>query len=393
MTVPRFDYLAMRLDDLRQTGALRVMRPAIHRGATIIDVNGNQLINFGSNDYLGLASRSASSITRQLEADQSICCGAGASPLVSGYTELHAELCTLLAEFEDTQAAIVFPSGYAACCGTVATLAEAGDLLLSDQFNHASLIDGCRLSRASRFIYPHRDVASLASLLEQHRVAHARAWVVTDGVFGMDGDVAPLCQLCDLADRYDATVIVDEAHATGVLGNDGSGLCGELGVKSRVLVRIGTLSKAIGAHGGFVVGPQVVMDYLVNRCRSLIFSTAASPLTIAAAIDAIEIIRAQSQRREHLRLLTTSLRSRLAKAFPTATLPTTIPGVPIVPLVLGDNAAALRVSVSLQAMGFFVPAIRPPTVPQGTARLRISLSAAHTVEQVDQLAKSLIEVF
>jgi 8-amino-7-oxononanoate synthase len=382
MSGHRFDFLAEKLNRLRETQSLRTLRPYRHEGRFLIDADQTRLINFGSNDYLGFAQSTAT--VSEVKA------GAGASALVSGYTRLHEELCRELASFEETEAAVLFPSGFAACSGTIATLAEDKDLLLSDQLNHASLIDGCRMSQATRFVYPHLEVNAVRELLRTHRHHHARAWIVTDGVFGMDGDVAPLNELCDIADRFDAHVVVDEAHATGVLGNDGSGTCAELGVKSRVPIRIGTLSKALGSHGGFVVGPELVINYLVNRCRSLIFSTAGSPLTISAALTHLRLIRQNPQPRSTVRSLANRLREQLREAQPTAVPPTSIGDVPIVPMIVGSNERALRMSDQLRKAGMYVPAIRPPTVPEGTARLRISLTANHTDADIEQLLQAMV---
>jgi len=238
-------------------------------------------------------------------------------------------------------------------------------------------------------IYPHGDLSVVENMLHEHRSKHARAWIVTDGVFGMDGDVAPLTGLCDLADRFNANVIVDEAHATGVLGADGSGTCEELGVKSRVAIRIGTLSKALGSHGGFVVGPQVVIDYLVNRCRTLIFSTAGSPMTVAAAVHAVKVIIEQPTLRQRVRHLASTFREHLSDLYPNQVPPTKVKGIPIVPLIIGANERAVQLSACLAADGFFVPAIRPPTVPEGTARLRFSFSASHRDDEVTTLFASI----
>jgi len=391
MSVERFAFLTEKLNAIREADALRILRPRIHDGTTIVEPDGTRLINFGSNDYLGLATQHfvPDPNSPSTTASSSMANGAGASALVSGFTTSHDQLCQRLADLEQTEAAVVFPSGYAACSGVVATLAEAGDLLLSDQLNHASLIDGCRLSRATRFVYPHLDVDSLQKILEEQRHKFSQAWIITDGVFGMDGDVAPLQSLCDLAERFDAHVIVDEAHATGVLGADGSGSCEETGVKERVAIRIGTLSKAIGSHGGFVVGPQVVIDYLVNRCRSLIFSTAGSPLTIAAAIRGVDIIRSEPERRIRLRAMAERFREQVDRRLPGKLPRTSILGVPIVPIVLGENRRVVEVSERLRNAGFFVPAIRPPTVPTGTARLRVCISAAHCEQEIVRLVEAL----
>jgi len=382
MNGDRFEFLAKKLDALRDIDAYRKLVPRDHGDGFLIERDGRRLINFGSNDYLGLSSSCEKS-------PDPLFSGAGASALVSGFTNLHDQLCRDLAELEQTKAAVVFPSGYAACSGTVSTLAEEGDLLLTDSLNHASLIDGGRLSRATRYTYPHCNAEAVRKLLVRNRHNHSRAWIVTDGVFGMDGDVAPLETLCDLADQFDAHLVVDEAHATGVLGIDGSGCCAELGVKSRVAIRIGTMSKAIGSHGGFVVGPQVVIDYLINRCRPLIFSTAGSPMTISAAIAAVKLIRDEPQRRANVRSLAEHLRTRLQKRFPATVSPSDVRGVPIVPLIIGANEDALRIASQLNRDGFFVPAIRPPTVPKGTARLRISVTSNHSLETVEALLEKL----
>lgn len=392
MSGGRFEFLARKMESLRQADSLRTLAVRAHEGTTLVDADGTRLINFGANDYLGLAQEVSGTFSTVAEKVPDTFSGAGASPLVSGFTPVHAQLCRALAAWEQTEAAVLFPSGYAACSGAVATLPEEGDLLLSDQLNHASLIDGCRLSAATRVVYPHRDVDSVRRTLLAERHRFARVWIVTDGVFGMDGDVAPLKSLCDVADQFDAHLIVDEAHATGVLGVDGSGTCAELHMKSRVAIRIGTLSKAIGSHGGFVVGPQVVIDYLVNRCRPLIYSTAGSPLTISAALRGIQAIRSEPQRRDRVRALAERFRDQMRGRWLDQDSPADVKGIPIVPVVLGSNELVLRIAARLRDAGFFVPAIRPPTVPPGMARLRVSLSAMHREEDVDRLARALLAV-
>ncbi len=373
-----FSFLADRLHALIPRHALRRLRLRDEGLHPLTLSGGRILINFASNDYLGLASR-------VLTSSENRSAGSGASPLVCGYTTAHDELCRLLADWEQTEAAVLLPSGYAACSGVAATLPQAGDLILSDQLNHASLIDGCRLSSAQKLVYPHSDAQAVGKLLAQYRSQFNRVWIITDGVFGMDGDLAPLRELCDLADQYQAILIVDEAHGTGVLGPDGSGACAHLGVKSRVPIRIGTLSKAIGSHGGFVAGPQVVIDYLVNFCRPLVFSTAASPLTIAAAAAGVETIRTEPELRERLGALARRVKSALGLGSGAVEEDP----IPIIPVPLGTNDRALEVSHQAEMAGLLIPAIRPPTVPEGTARLRISLSAAHSDEQIDALIEFL----
>jgi 8-amino-7-oxononanoate synthase len=316
---------------------------------------------------------------------------------VNGFTPVHQQLVEELAHLEQTESAVLFPTGYAANVGLMSTLPEAGDLVLSDAFNHASIIDGCRLSRAERFIYPHGDVGAVASLLKLHRRRFTRAFLVTESIFSMDGDRAPLEDLVEIAAEHSAILIVDEAHATGVVGRDGGGLCADLALESQVPIRVGTLSKSIGALGGFVAGPQVVIDYLINRARPLIFSTSFPEGIALRALQGLRIMREQPERRERLhrlsKLVCESIRPRI-RSQDTSPLGSTsgsssFPVSPIYPVVVGGNDVALRVSETLHRAGFLVPAIRPPTVPAGTARLRISLSAGHAQEDVQQMLVEL----
>ncbi|TWT82778.1 8-amino-7-oxononanoate synthase [Planctomycetes bacterium CA13] len=372
-----FDYLAERLDQLRNQLRLRELVPRDLSGSTFVEASGRHLVNFGGNDYLGLAADRRTS-------EQST--GSTSSALVCGWTTLHQTLADKLAALESTESAVLFPSGFAACSGTIATLAEEGDLILSDQLNHASLIDGCRLSMAKCIVYPHRDVLFVEDVLEKQREHFRRVWIVTDGVFSMDGDVAPLTPLCDLADKFEATVVVDEAHGTGVLGKTGSGVCEALGEKHRIPIRIGTLSKAVGSQGGFVAGPRHVINYLINRCRPLIFSTALAPAAVAAAIAAIESFQTEPHRRQRVQTLARTLRQRLSLSPIADDLTRSVEmGVPIIPVTLGEDATAISMSRRLSEAGFYVPAIRPPTVPPGTSRLRISVSAVHEDTMIEDL--------
>ena len=373
----RFESLARQLDELRRGNRSRVLVPREAPGMRLAGPDGRTLVNFGGNDYLGIAAEAMtlSGIRR----------GAAASALVCGWTDRHATLAQQLADFEQTESAVLFPSGFAACSGTVATLCRAGDLVLSDELNHASLIDGCRLSRAQRLIVPHRDVDFAEQVLRRRRAEFNSVWIVTDGVFSMDGHLAPLTDWCDLAARHDARLVVDEAHGTGVLGDAGRGVCEALEVKDRVDVRIGTLSKAMGSQGGFVAAPTVVCDYLINRCRPLIYSTAAAPVIIEGALGALATIRGEPGRRYKLHDLARRFRRHLGIEPADAHEA----NVPIVAVVVGDDSLALESSRQLARDGFFVPAIRPPTVPEGSARLRVSLSAAHEPGMVDGLAAAM----
>jgi 8-amino-7-oxononanoate synthase len=381
-----WQWLADRLDKFQQDHLLRqrVARATDSSGSRLRLVQGRKsIVNFGTNDYLGIAHE------RSLAAEgrPRLLFGSGASPLVSGYSPTHAALERELAAFEHAEATVLLPTGYAANLAVMSTLPEAGDVILSDEFNHASIIDGCRLSRAERFIYPHVDVAAVCSLLKSHRSRFARAFLVTDSVFSMDGDVAPLRELLELCEQYDVLLVTDEAHGTGVLGAHGGGLCDHLELTERVPVRVGTLSKAVGALGGFVAGPQVLIDYLTNCSRPLIYSTALPDGVAQLARESLEIIQQEPLRRERLRSKSKRLTEGLrGLGF---NIPAVFPGVPIIPVIVGQSAAALALSQRLFDRGFYVPAIRPPSVPANAARLRISFSAAHDDSEIDALIDAI----
>jgi 8-amino-7-oxononanoate synthase len=346
--------------------------------------DGRTLIDFGSNDYLGLAHDPRVRLAAERAIDV-YGWGAGASALVSGWTEAHQELADALARFEQSEAVALFPTGFAANLGTVAALAGAGDAVYVDRLAHASLVDGARLSGARLRVFPHNDADRLASILARERVQHRRALIVTEGIFSMDGDLAPLADLVDVADRFEAMLLVDEAHATGVIGPDGRGAAAACGVADRVPIRVGTLSKALGSIGGFVAGSRPLIDWLINHARTMIYSTSLPAAAAAAAREALSIAVAEPQRSERLQLLTRSLRRSLVDlALPTIDGPS-----PIVPIVTGQTDLAVSCAEMLNSRGFFVPAIRPPTVPDGTARVRISITANHVEADVAELAAAL----
>jgi 8-amino-7-oxononanoate synthase len=289
-----------------------------------------------------------------------------------------------LAQFEGSEAALLFSSGFAANVGAVTALVERGDAIFADELNHASLIDGCRLSRAEVEVYPHRDTRRLADLLHS-ATGYRRRLIVTDTLFSMDGDVAPLTELADLAQRHDCMLMVDEAHATGVFGEHGRGLVEAAGVDDGIHVRVGTLSKAFGCSGGFVSGSQRLIDWLTNRARPYIFSTAPPAPLAAAACAALDIVADEPQRRSSLLARATDLRNRLRSAGwnigDSASQ--------IIPLIVGGAPAAIDLAARLRGRGFLVPAIRPPSVPAGRALLRLSLSYSHTPEMIDSLLAAL----
>jgi 8-amino-7-oxononanoate synthase len=360
-----------------ERGLKRSLRPIDRRG---------RLVNFASNDYLGLAS-DPRVVAAAHEAATRNGWGAAASPLVTGWTEEHEALTAEIAEFEQTEAALLFPTGYAANVGTIAALIGKPDVVYSDRLNHACLIDGARLSGATIRVYPHADVRALDALLTADAGRFRRGLIVTDGVFSMDGDLAPLDSLADLSARFGAMLLVDEAHGTGVFGPDGRGAASELGVADRVGIKVGTLSKALGSQGGFVAGSRRLIDWLTNHARPLIFSTAFPPATAAAAREALRLNGAEPWRRERARAIGGRLRAGLIEAgYQVA--PST---GPIVPVLIGDPGAAIQLSKHLEQHGFLVPAIRPPTVPEGTSRLRVTVSAAHRDEEVERLIQTFRE--
>jgi 8-amino-7-oxononanoate synthase len=375
------------LSDLRRRGLFRTRR-ALQSGQGVrIRLAGRELINFSSNDYLGLATdpRLARAACRAVRRYGT---GAGASPLVTGLLPPLRALERDLADWEGTAAALVFPSGYAANLAVLSTLAGRQDAVFSDAWNHASLIDGCRLSRAVVHVYRHADLEHLADLLRKHGPSVRRRVVVSDSVFSMDGDLAPLAELLALAERFDAVLLLDEAHATGVLGERGRGVTEALPADAPGvgrLLKVGTLSKALAAQGGFVVGGRSLIRWLINLARPYVFSTALAPGSAAAARRAIAIVRSEPQQRRHVLALADDLRRRLlavgCDVGPSA--------CQIVPVLVGDPRTAVRLSRRLEADGLLVPAIRPPSVPPGTARLRISLTAAHDSADVERLTDAL----
>lgn len=383
------EWLSEELEERRGLGLFRTKTLTNHRSATEIDVDGQRLVNFGGNDYLGLATHprllAAVDETRahgtpNIETRW----GSGASPLVSGYGPAHACLENDLAEFEQTEAAIVFSTGYAANVGTVAALTKKQDVIFSDELNHASLIDGCRLSRASVYVYPHADMNQLQNLIRQHRASAKRAFIVTDSIFSMTGDLAPLNSIVEIAEKFGLVTIVDEAHATGVYGQFGRGLCEYFDLMNRVPVRIGTLSKAIGSLGGFVVGSQVLIDYLRNFARTYVYSTAMPAALARVAREGLKLAHQMNDERVLLQQQSKDLRHELRKNGWSVSAGDS----PIVPVSIGNPETTTQLSLQLRKEGHFVPAIRPPTVPLNRSLLRISLSVKHTEKQLHQLVRS-----
>lgn len=341
------------------------------------------VVNLASNDYLGLASHpwlceAAALACRELGA------GAGAARLVTGTVSVHRELERALAGLLGVEAALLYGSGYLAHVGTIPALMDAGDdVIYSDRGNHASIVDGCRLARARVQVFGHRDAAELGALLARDAATGGRRLVVTESVFSMDGDEAPLEQICALCERHGAWLLLDEAHAFGVRGPRGGGLAAERGLADRVQIRMGTLGKAAGAYGAFVAGADELVAYLANRSRSFIYSTALPPAVAAAALAAVELFDGDEgrRRREALRRVAVALREGLvAQGWEVGD----VPG-PILPLFVGDPRRAVALAEELLGRGVLVRAMRYPTVPRGTERLRLVASAAHTARHVERI--------
>ena len=385
------DHFHEQLQALRAQSLYRKLREIGTAQGPEVQVVGQQLANFSSNDYLGLANdpllRDAASV-----AIAEFGVGAGASRLISGTQSPHVRLEAALAKWKGAQAALCFSSGYAAAVGTVPALVGKEDVVVLDKLAHASLIDGARLSGATMRVFPHNHLGKLESHLEWARRERpdARVLVVTESVFSMDGDRAPLRALVGLKRRFGAMLLLDEAHAVGVIGGNGRGLATEENLTREVDVQLGTLSKALGVSGGYICGSHSLIEWLVNRARSFIFSTAPPPAFAAAAHAAVDFLRSDAgeQRRLQLWDRIETLRDALPEVAPPMEMP--LPnGSAIHPLHVGDEQAAIDLSRSLQAEGFLVPAIRYPTVAKGAARLRITVTATHTDAQIRSLAEAI----
>ncbi len=385
MTHDPLDWLDDALHDLSDRCLLRqrTTRQGAQQPAQI-SWRGQTLVNFGSNDYLGLAadSRVCRAVRETLDGSG---WGSGASPSVTGRGQMHARLEEELAAFEAVEDAVLFPSGFSANMATIPALVGRDDAIFSDANNHASIIDGCRLSGASIVVYPHRDMAALRDRLRD-RAGFRRRLIVTDTLFSMDGDLAPLPDLADLAQQHDAMLMVDEAHATGVFGHRGRGVCEAMRVEAGVHVRVGTLSKALGSIGGFVVGQRRLIDWLGNRARAYVYSTASPEAAAAAASQALQIVQQQPERRCRLLEQADDLRRRLQhRGWSTGGSASQI-----IPVILGDANRVMELATRLRDFGLLVPGIRPPTVPPGQSLLRISLCHGHTSEHLDRLVEALL---
>lgn len=378
-----YPFAEKELAALLETGRLRFLRRVESSQAERIQLDGRQVLLFCSNNYLGLANHPAVRAAAA-EAALSFGCGSGASRLISGNMSLHEELEKRLARFKGTEACLLFNSGYAANVGILASFGGEGDWIFSDALNHASLIDGCRLSRARVSIYRHLDAGHLEELLRK-TPAGGKRLLVTDSLFSMDGDLAPLPDLAFLARKYGCLLIVDEAHAIGVLGEHGRGAAEHFGVEESVDVSVGTLGKALGSFGAFVAVDCVLREYLLNRARSLIYSTSLPPPVLAAALKALDIVETEPQRRRRLLDNARQFAAGLERLGVVLREPVT----PIQRLILGEERTTMALCEELLARGVYAQGIRPPTVPPGTSRIRFSLMATHTEEDIAQALEAL----
>jgi 8-amino-7-oxononanoate synthase len=379
-------WMADRLAEMRSHDLGRQLHVVAAGAEPWLEVEGRRLLNLSSNNYLGLASH-PDVVAAAVRAAEDYGWGAGSSRLVAGTSPLHGELERRLARFKGAERALLFTSGYTANIGLIPSLVGPGDLILSDELNHASLIDGCRLSRAEIRTYPHRDVTMLAAALSEARGEEAarKRLVVTDTVFSMDGDLAPLAEIAELCVRHEAMLMVDEAHATGCIGPGGRGLVAELGVEGAVTASMSTLSKALGSVGAVVAGSGMLAEYLVGVARSFMFTTALPAPVVAASIAALDVLERDPGLVDRLRANGAMLREGLRDAgFDTLGSETHI-----VPVLVGESAAALRMADRLHDEGVFAVAIRPPTVPPGRARIRLSAMATHTVEDLTRAVETI----
>ena len=378
-----YDWIASAVTGRERDGLLRHLHISDLATGRLLVRDGREFINFGSNDYLGLAAE-----PRILDAARralgDVGWGSGASPLIHGRSRYHAECEAAIASFEQTESAITFATGYSANVAAIGSLVGKGDYLFSDARNHASIIDGCRLSRATVHVYQHADTEHLRDLLHA-APSRGRRLIVSDSLFSMDGDFAPLPQLVELAEEHGAMLLVDEAHATGVWGADGRGAAEYFCVEDRVPVRVGTLSKGLGGIGGFLVGDASIIHWCANRGRSYVFSTAAPAAACAAATEAIQMVRDEPHRRTQLQQMASWMRAMVQELGYTIG-PTTSQ---IVPILLGDVGETMRIAAALADRGFFVPGIRPPSVPDQAARLRISLTYSHSMDDLQKLIDAL----
>jgi len=391
-TRPQLAHLTQQLNELKQRGTYFKLRILEGEQGPISIYDGKQVINLASNNYLGLCEhpklREAA-----IAATQKLGVGSGAVRTIAGTMRIHMELEEKIAAFKGVEACVVFQSGFTANAGTVSSILGKEDFILSDELNHASIIDGARLSRAKIKVFRHKDVAHCEELLKEVQHEPGRKLVITDGVFSMDGDIGPVDKLCDLADKYGAIMMVDDAHASGVLGRNGRGSVDHFHCTQRVDVQVGTLSKAIGALGGYVCGSRDLIDYLYHRARPFLFSTSHPPSVAATCIAAFDILENEPERIDRLWSNTRYFKEQLTSAgFDVGGKTTPASETPITPIIIGDGRKTMDFSKALFDAGVMATGIAFPTVPEGKARIRTIMTSEHTREQIDQSLEILTSV-
>jgi glycine C-acetyltransferase len=391
-TRPQLAYLTSILNELKEKGTHFRLRVLDDQQAPVCHYDGKQVINLASNNYLGLANH-PKLIEAALKATRELGVGSGAVRTIAGTMKIHIELEEKIARFKNVEACVVFQSGFAANAGTVSAILGKDDFILSDELNHASIIDGARLSRAKIKVFRHKDVAHCEELLKEIASEPGHKLVITDGVFSMDGDIGPVDKLAALAEKYGAIMMVDDAHASGVLGRNGRGSIDHFNMHGRVDVQVGTLSKAIGALGGYVCGSKDLIDYLYHRARPFLFSTSHPPSVAATCIAAFDILEQEPERIDRLWDNTRYFQGQLRTAgFNVGGVSTPATETPITPVILGEGRVAMEFSRALFDEGVMGTGIAFPTVPEGKARIRLIITSEHTRKQLDQSLDTLTRV-
>ncbi len=389
---PQLAYLTAVLDELRAKGTYFKLRVLDDQQAPVCHYDGREVINLASNNYLGLAN-DPRLIEAAIAATRSFGVGSGAVRTIAGTMRIHMELEEKIARFKNVEACVVFQSGFSANAGTVSAILGKEDFILSDELNHASIIDGARLSRATIKVFRHKDTAHCEELLQQLASEPGKKLLITDGVFSMDGDIGPVDKLAALAEKYGAIMMVDDAHASGVLGRNGRGSVDHFGMHGKVDVQVGTLSKAIGALGGYVCGTRDLIDYLYHRARPFLFSTSHPPSVAATCIAAFDILEREPERILRLWENTRYFQGELKRAgFNIGGVTTPATETPITPIIVGEGRAAMEFSRALFDEGVMATGIAFPTVPEGKARIRAILTSEHTRGQLDQALETMERV-
>ena len=379
------DFILEELKVLKERAMIREYRTVEGQEGPYIQINGKSYLSFCSNNYLGLANHPKIK-QAAIDAINQYGWGTGASRLVSGNMTLHQELEKKIAEFKCTEASLLFPTGYMANLGAICAIVSKGDIVIGDKLNHASIVDGCRQSGATFRVYPHKDLSQLESLLQRSSI-YRRRLIVTDSLFSMDGDTAPLPEILKIAKRYDAIIMIDDAHATGVFGQHGKGMIEHYGLEGKIDIIMGSLSKAIGSIGGFIAGSKHLIEFLKNKARSFIYTTALPPAVCAASLAGLALVQEDTSLIDKLWENIEYLKSRLSEFTNNVTIQS-----PIIPVIVGSAEDAVNLSNKLYQNGILIPAIRPPTVPPGTSRLRISLMTTHSKDDINRLIDVLKNV-